>query len=296
MRLSTYKKESIMNKIQLKLTIFVLVSLILIVSCGNNKPSDKINAMTHNIRTWSNYKECTPQRIDNLMSERKIDILGTQELHIQQINDIDSLLENYNWFGVARDDGKEDGEFCAIFYNNKTLELKENDTFWLSETPSEAGSRSWNTACTRIVTWGKFKVKSSGNIFYHFNTHFDHRSDLAREESAKLLRRMIIEKVNQKPVVITGDFNFTPDSDPYNIVTAKDDKLSLFDSKKITLQQPLGSEGTSNSFEELNPTRRIDYIFVNDLTEVKTYEVINEKYKDEFISDHFPVHAKIELK
>jgi len=291
-----------MNKIQFKLTIFALTLMLFAVSCGNGSNNKKaetsanINVMTYNIRTWSNYKECTPQRVDDLMNEREIDVLGSQELHIEQIHDIDSLLENYNWFGVARDDGKEDGEFCAIFYNKDNLELKEKDTFWLSETPDVAGSKSWNSACNRIVTWGKFKVKSSGKTFYHFNTHFDHRSDLARKESAKLLRKMIIEKVNQKPVIITGDFNFTPNSNPYNIVTAKNDNLKIFDSKEITLQKPLGSQGTSNSFEELNPTRRIDYVFVNNFAKVKSYEVINEKYKDEFISDHFPVHANIELK
>jgi hypothetical protein len=35
----------------------------------------------------------------------------------------------------GRDDGKDNGEFSAIFYRHDRFKLGDKDTFWLSETP-----------------------------------------------------------------------------------------------------------------------------------------------------------------
>jgi endonuclease/exonuclease/phosphatase family metal-dependent hydrolase len=65
-----------------------------------------------------------------------------------------------------------------------------SQTFWLSEQPI-AGSKSWDAAITRIVTWAKFKDLKTKKVFFVFNTHFDHRGTVARRESANLLLKKI---------------------------------------------------------------------------------------------------------
>lgn len=261
-----------------------------------NETNDKLNVLSYNIQVGSDYLADTPNIVDTLLQEWNIDILATQELHIQQTEDIDEVLENYSWFGVGRDDGEESGEMGTIFYNTTKLDLLEEETFWLSETPDVPGSESWNTACTRIVTWGKFQVISSGNIFYLLNTHFDHSSSWAREESAQLVKEVIDEEMGFYPIILTGDFNCSDGSTPYETLTALDDNvLNLYDSKLISQTDTFGPEGTYSNRSTTNPSWRIDFIFTNTLVNVNQYGVINELYNGDYLSDHFPVFTELEL-
>ena len=97
-------------------------------------------------------------------------IAGLQEALKDQVDDLTELLPEYNWFGVGRDDGKEAGEFMAVFYRKDRFDVLEQSTFWLSETP-ESPTKGWDAMCYRVVTWGKFKDKITGKTFYLFNTH-----------------------------------------------------------------------------------------------------------------------------
>ena len=45
-------------------------------------------------------------------------IFGTQEVLHVQLQDLLHGLHNYDYIGVARDDGKTKGEYAAIFYDN----------------------------------------------------------------------------------------------------------------------------------------------------------------------------------
>ncbi len=95
--------------------------------------------------------------------------------------------------GVGRDDGKQKGEYSAIFYDTTRLQAIQSKTFWLSETPEMPGSKSWDAAITRVVTWVKFRDRKTKKIFFAFNTHFDHIGQVARRESAKLLLQKVKE-------------------------------------------------------------------------------------------------------
>ncbi|MCF7741466.1 MAG: endonuclease/exonuclease/phosphatase family protein, partial [Candidatus Marinimicrobia bacterium] len=284
-----------MNQLHKKITlIFLVFSIFYLIFSQDNDLN--LRVITYNIQTASNYRDDTPQNIDTLLNDWGVDILGTQELHMEQVNAFDEELTEYDWFGVARLDGDTNGETCVIFYNKNRLELLDQSTFWLSTNPDKIGSRSWDAAFPRIVTWGKFRMKSNNAIFFAYNTHFDHYSSLAREESAKLLKKVINEEAGFHPVLAIGDFNCRPDSTPYNFMLEHDDNiLNLHDSKLVSEQGAFGPEGTSNEFTIDNPTKRIDYIFVNSLFNVKNYGVINEKPGGEFISDHFPVYSELEF-
>lgn len=119
------------------------------------------------------------------------DIVGVQEAFRPQLDVMAKLLLDYEWFGVCRTDGtitpNSDNEFSAIFYKKDRFEKLDGATFWLSETPDAAGKKSWGADLPRIVTWIKFKDKQSGKTFFHFNTHFDHKGEVARRKSAKLI-------------------------------------------------------------------------------------------------------------
>ncbi|MBN2330147.1 MAG: endonuclease/exonuclease/phosphatase family protein [Candidatus Omnitrophica bacterium] len=256
-----------------------------------NTPSDGINA-------WPNRKDHVAEMIRD---KYQVDIVGVQEALIEQVHDLEARLTDYMRIGVGRDNGWDQGEHMAIFFRKDRFELLQQNTFWLSETPEIPGVTSWESACNRIVTWGKFKDRTSGREFYHFNTHFDHRSQKARVESAKLIWRRIQAMTNGLPVVLTGDFNIQETNEAYAILTGKepadgDDRSDLKDARYITKIPHQGptSTFTRNQWTETGaPETKIDFIFVRNGFQVLSHQVPNDKYDGRYPSDHLPVVADL---
>lgn len=247
-----------------------------------NNPGDGINA-------W-------PNRVDmvtGLLRFHDADIFGMQEALIGQIEDIQQQMPEYEWFGVGRDKGDQSGEFSPIFFRKSKFILIDHGTFWLSETP-DVPSKGWDAAFNRIVTWGKFQSKVTGKRFFVFNTHFDHIGVEARKNSAELIRNKIDELTAKShlPVILTGDFNLTPDTEPIQLI-----KKYLSDCREVTVEPPYGPIGTFQNFQPgTEGENRIDYIFVNDQVKVLKYGVLSDSKDNRMPSDHLPVFAKVQLK
>src|SRR5689334_7105606 len=122
-----------------------------------------LNVMTFNIRynRPADSLDAWPYRKDKVASQmlfHEIDVLGVQEALHDQMMDLQARLPRYKYVGGGRDDGKEKGEYSAIFYDTSKLQLLQTKTFWLSETPEVPGSKGWDAAITRVVTWAKFRI------------------------------------------------------------------------------------------------------------------------------------------
>ncbi|WP_312766984.1 endonuclease/exonuclease/phosphatase family protein [Epilithonimonas sp.] len=258
--------------------------------------SQDLKVMTYNIRlsvdsdkenSWNNRKNETMA----LMSYYHPDYFGVQEAVPQQMTDIKSTLTDYDYVGVGRDDGKNQGEYSAIFYDKNKLEVTKSGTFWLSETP-EKPSKGWDAAYNRVCTYAFFKIKKSGKQFLAMNLHFDHVGDVARVNSAKLILEKIKE-LNPKnlPLTLTGDFNLTDDSEPIKIISRSLDN-AFYHSKK----PHYGPVGTFTAFDvNTVPKERIDYIFVKGF-EVLSNRTINDRRENLlYPSDHFPIFAEIKF-
>jgi len=228
------------------------------------------------------------------------DLVGVQEALAPMLADLQERLPSHAWLGVGRADGKSGGEFSAIFYRTDRLELVDRGTFWLSETPEVPGSKSWDAALERIVTWARFRDRRTGKAFYHFNTHFDHQGEQARLESAKLLLRRLREKAGDGPALVTGDLNTVPGSAPYLTLTEagpQDDASPrpLRDALTVSEQPPHGPTGTWNGFKAIEPGHRIDFVFVTDDVRVLRHGILSDTWDGRFPSDHLPVLAEIAL-
>lgn len=268
----------------------LLVLFVIVCSSFNTIAQDAaLNIATYNIRynnqedgvnAWPNRKE----NVKALISYHDFDIFGTQEGLIDQINDIAELKE-YAWYGKGRDDGKHTGEHSAIFYKTSRFQLLSSGDFWLSETPDTPG-KGWDArCCNRICSWIKLKDLKTKKQFYFFNVHFDHEGVVARRESGKLMVRKIREIAGNTPVICTGDFNSTPETEQIQEM-----QTLLRDSYSVTEMPPYGPIGTFNAFKfDASMKERIDYIFVSNGITVFKYGNLTDAKNQRYPSDHQPV-------
>ena len=276
----------------------IILALVCIIVCSAcNQQSDPVlRVASYNLRmdtsadslnAWSYRKD----NVNALIRFHDIDVFGTQEGFLHQLQDICRMPE-YTYFGAGRDDGKSAGEHSAIFYKKDRFEILESGDFWLSETPDVPG-KGWDaTCCNRICSWGKLKDKKTGKTFFMFNVHFDHQGVVARQESGKLMVAKMKEIAKDYPVICTGDFNSTPDTEQIQLLSA-----FLNDSRKVTQAPPYGPEGTFNRrFGNPIGAGRIDYIFVCDKIDVLKYASLTDNNGMYYPSDHIPVMADVVLR
>jgi endonuclease/exonuclease/phosphatase family metal-dependent hydrolase len=279
----------------------IIFFICLLLATGEIMAQSELNVMTFNIRLniKSDSLNAWPYRKDNLASQilfYEVNLLGVQEALHDQMVDLKERLPRFKYVGVGRDDGKEKGEYSAIFYDTTRLYVLQTETFWLSETPTVAGSKSWDAAITRIVTWAKFLDKKTKKMFFAFNTHFDHIGQVARRESAKIILQKVKEIAGNTPVIITGDFNSRPTDEPVQVVVDKTNPLHLIDTKEISATPHYGPTGTFNAFQSKErDDDPIDYIFIKGKWKVLRHATISETWNGRFASDHFAVLTKVSL-
>ena len=226
-----------------------------------------------------------------------IDILGTQEVLHNQLLDMKSILPEYEVIGVGRKDGKEQGEYSALWFKKSRFSLVKSGYFWLSQTPDVPGSLGWDGACERIATWAILKDKRTNKSLFVLNTHLDHIGKVARRESVKLLLNSISKIGKKLPVIVTGDFNSNPSSSVIKSLTDSNNTLHLTDSRTVS---PIvyGPGWSFHDFGKLPLKERelIDYIFVRGGIKVLKYGVLAETNNTTYLSDHTPVMIRIEMK
>lgn len=259
-----------------------------------------LSVMSYNIRldlasdgvnAWPNRKEM----LTALIRYHAPDIVGLQEAQRHQLDAITALLPEYAWIGVGRDDGKDAGEFMAILYRKEAVELMENATFWCSPQPWKPG-RGWDASYNRVVTWGRFRSRNSGEVFYFYNTHLDNSGVTARRESAKLLMDSVNARTGTLPVIITGDFNSGPADDPYGTIIAVTNRRVMKDAYTGAELPPYGPRGTFNGFSISEYAKEpIDYIFVSSGITVRSHAVLTDSYHGRVPSDHFPLLSIVRL-
>lgn len=273
--------------------------LFLFITLGAS--SQELQVMTFNIRlnTSSDSLNAWPYRKDKVASQilfHHIHILGVQEALPDQVTDLQQRLKTYRYTGVGRDDGKTKGEFSAIFYDTSRVALAATATFWLSLTPGVPGSKSWDAAITRIVTWARFRDRKTKKVFYVFNTHFDHLGQVARRESALLLKRKVQEIAGNAPVIIMGDFNARPAEDPIVMLKDRNDPLGFIDTKDVSATGHYGPSGTFNGFRSREvDDQPIDFIFIKGKWKVLRHASISQTWEGRFASDHFAVMATMKI-
>ena len=276
-----------------KLFALFLAALIMLPQAAqakkDNEGAEGMKVMSYNIRLGSandgtNSWALRVAATKDMLADVAPDVFGVQEALDYQVSFINEMC-GYEYVGVGREDGKKEGEHMAIFWNKKTVSMMKWGTFWLSETPKKP-SMGWDAACKRTATWALMKDKKTGKKFYFVNTHLDHEGKEAQKNGLKLIVDKIAE-INPEgyPMVLTGDFNITPDNP----------NLSDLDS---IMQSTRKIAGKTDNLDTYNGWGRgkgiIDYIYVSGFSSCPEYQTVTKRYADrKFVSDHYPVCARI---
>jgi len=259
------------------------------------------NAHKDNENRWENRREL----VVNILRENQPDLVGLQEALHLQLDHLRQGLGQYREIGVGRDDGKTQGEYCAILYRLDRFDVDESGTFWLSDTPEAPGSITWGNACTRICTWARFIEKKSRLAFYAFNLHLDHVSQPSREKSVVLLAKRIAGRKQPDPFIVTGDFNAGEDNPVILYLKGKKalDKdnagatpnpVLMVDTFRV-LHPDNKDVGTYNDLQGKRSAPKIDYIFASPALEILQAEILRTQYAGRWPSDHFPVTATLSV-
>ena len=265
--------------------VVMLAAIPFLSGCGKAETT-RLSVISYNIRQGvaddgdNSWEKRRPATLD-MLEDKRPDIFGVQEAFDFQIEYITSNLPEYKSIGVGRDNGKDEGEHMSIFYNTEVIKLIEWGTFWLSETP-EQPSMGWDAACRRTATWAL--IEKAGHRFYYVNTHLDHVGKEAQKNGLALIVDRI-DDINPDgfPMILTGDFNVTPD----------DPVLDDLETMMLNARDNAGKTdglGTFNGWG--NSDSIIDYIWYSGFSSCDEFETIRQQYGDvPYISDHYPVRA-----
>ena len=217
-----------------------------------------------------------------------------QEATMLQLNFFKENLVGYDYVGSKYNVVRGE-EYLPIFYSNNEFDYIDDGTFWLSENPDSVGSKGWDAAIVRRVTWVKLKSKYTDKELIVVNIHLDHKGPKSRVSSIKLIKKRMIGIAGNLPVIICGDMNCEQGSQSY--YAALNDDFIMYDAYQIAKRRN-GVVYTYHAFglQPIEKRKMVDYIFVTkdfivDEINISVESPINNIY----LTDHNPVIADIKF-
>jgi endonuclease/exonuclease/phosphatase family metal-dependent hydrolase len=291
--------------------VVLLVSLLSLNSTHAAEPVE-LRVMSFNIRysygrpqeeasenDWTDSKNPRRERVIRVIRESLPDILGVQEARHLQIEDLQSALREFEFYGIGRDDGKTEGEYSGIFYLKDRFRELDAGSFWLSATPEKPGTTFYTArdAVPRIASWVRLADSKSGREIFVLNMHWDHISVPAREQSARLVRKRLAELAEGLPAIVMGDFNAPEDSRAVTeLVGAKGTAgRPLLDSFRELHPKRTDEESTFSAWSGRTAGSRIDFILHTDEFSPTAASIVRTSFDGRWPSDHYPVTSTLRL-
>lgn len=237
--------------------------------------------------SWANRKAI----LGDFLAAEHPDIICTQEGRRPQLLELSSLLPKLDLIDSHRTWIKERMYPC-IFINTKKLKLIKSGDVWLSETPLEAGSKSFGSAFPRLCTWVKLTATETGQSLLIVNCHLDHCYSDTRVEQVKVLIKEIA-KINSEntPLLICGDFNESPEGEVRKVLMNSSD--NLYDP---WTSLDLDEETTFHKFKgELKEGSRIDWVIADKSLSCQEIKINKKHRAGIYPSDHFPLVASFNI-
>lgn len=262
---------------------------------------DSLRVMSFNIRYGSaddgaDHWDARRDTVVATIADFAPDLLGTQETLQFQADYLRNKLDGYAYFGRSR--MKTPNEHCGIFYKTQRFAWLAGGHFWLSETPEVPESKSWDSSLPRMASWVLLSdnQRESAPAILFVNTHFDHRGAEARLKSAQLLRQRLerLQAAAAEPLtILTGDFNTSDDSPPYQALVQDDPQL--IDPYRVLHPQRTPEEGTFNGFADRKTGPKIDWILADPRLKSQAADIERRTFSGRNASDHYAITAVLEF-
>jgi endonuclease/exonuclease/phosphatase family metal-dependent hydrolase len=214
------------------------------------------------------------------------DILCVQEALEEQVNGLAKVLSGHNRVGVGRDDGHSAGEFCAIFFDRGRFDELDAGTFWLEE-PTDEPPRNTYLGPKRICTWVRLRDRQTMRAFRVYNTHL-YLTEGAQLIGVKIILGRIALGDSTDAVLITGDFNATPESQS---------RLLPAEAGLKSSDEPAGDSRGAATYQFYGiRLKSLDDVLADPEWHVEARRVLDAKPGNTFPSDHFGVMADLILR
>ncbi|MBT5185433.1 MAG: hypothetical protein HOM01_01400, partial [Kordiimonadaceae bacterium] len=229
------------------------------------------------------------QRIAEVIKRTNADIIGLQEVsNPAMVAELGRLTNMNGVFGPSTEIEPPN------LYNLLNIPVPKSQLFYgdaiLSKHPFEyignisipsASSSRYQAMCTDIDL---SKIYGKGSIIRFITTHFDYLntigSNAARKATVEVIENAFFNDPINKPAILTGDFNVTPDSEPIRLLQ-----------KNGWVYENLGENYYTIPTE--NPTKQIDYVLPRPANKWRIIAV--EVIDAPVASDHLPVLMTLEL-
>lgn len=254
----------------------------------------KLSLITCNIRfdNPADGDNAWPHRRDLLIEtllKYSPDVIATQEGRYGQLVNMAALLPDYELIDSHRSWIKE-RMYPSFFIKKRKFEVIKSEDLWLSETPLIAGSRSFDSAFPRLMTWVKVQPINSEDKFLFVNTHLDHIKTETRLNQVNVLAREIRRFWKEdSDLIIMGDFNDSPDSEVRKLLEKEfpglQDTWKLFNPTEETSHHAFTGEMQNGS--------RIDWILVDSRLKVENCLMDKTQKDGKYPTDHFPIVCSI---
>lgn len=281
---------------KLKRNIIILLISLMVTLCAHGEPLKVISFNIHSAKTqeregihsWVNRRDA----VILMIRQERPAVFGIQEGLLDQLNFLDKKLHYYRRVGVASDNGLSRGEYTAIYYDLRQVELLKYNTLWLSERPQRA-TMGWDAGKYRTVTVARFRDKKSKKEFYYYNTQLDNLGKVARRESIKVLANLIDNEVEHGTAVILGG-DMMVDGNDSIFIPLKD--MGMQNARSVA--QHTSYRTTYHGYGK-QTSKRTDHFYVRNMNVVQ-FNVLNNSYtvgnrKVKYLSTHYPIRILIEL-
>jgi len=249
----------------------------------------RFSSMGHDTgpRFWKNRRECCFSAIEKCDP----DVICLQECHNDQLADFKARFAGFDWVHGNSFASVQYPE-NAVFYRRGMYENCGVGAWQLSETPHIPGSTSWGTECVRMVNW--VLLQGPRGLVRVVNTHFDHISQLARDNAARMINEDAAAWDPALVQILTGDLNCDPENTAMKALVSAGwtDTMPEDEIFRPTFHEFIGTAWKGDL--GICGKGRMDYVYVRGVTPRRNARIVYDHDGEVYPSDHFFVFAEIE--
>lgn len=237
---------------------------------------------------WDKRKELAR----DVLLAQDADIICFQEFLKEHLDFLADCFPGYGVVGFI--DTKETSRKPnTVFYSKKRFEKIADDGAFLSPTPEIYRSKFEESSRVRSCTRLHLKDRLTRRELIVWNTHFDHKNQIARDKQSVALMGIIKQTPSGIPQILTGDLNCAAATPAVRTI-----KESGFTDTHTTLHGPADPGFTYHRFlgpkYERPGMGKIDFIFSNSALRPVAAEIIRDGRNGRYPSDHYFVSSELE--